>query len=300
MMAWRRPNPKKMSLYGLGPVGGTAAEARLDRDIDWAAAFAEAVTQVIDGVRFVPSVEEDFGVLKMYKPIDASLKSAMDANGQARDASDREATQLQQFSDTSAAIFVAGGRVVAIIRGGQSAPTISHLRRYLDREYPFDGGRPWDTRPFQVAPQLQRLRQEGTGARSFSTRVVTAHGLFDEDEHNTALDQSAEALHRLTGANMQVDLNVSFDADATGGQKRRLLDVVTEVGGHPRGGRFSRTKVRAEFGDEIEDMILEWHALHTDVEVPCAQGASPRFTDLLASAVRAAGDTEGQIRRELD
>lgn len=300
MSAKRFPATKTMPFYALSSV---EANSGLGRSIDWEAVLLRQGAWALDDIEYTPVIEDGYPVLKMYKPAEIAFGSTLDEPGQPpRDVSDDDEKALGRFRETSAAIFLAEGRLVAIIKGGRSAPSTKALEAYLDNAVPLDRGQRWNTMPYRMASDAKRLRDEVTGVLSFKTRVITTRGVFDTDETDVGMHRAADSLSDETGADLRVDVGVNFDESPTSEQKRSLASVARRMFNRQDiSTRYSGTTLQAEIGGEIETLVLEAHALKKPVPVPRSAGGSvPRFTDLLTSAIRVVQDTDAEVRFDLE
>ena len=298
MSSRRQPSPKSMAFFALTGSGNADG---LSQDVNWPVVFAKAGSFAHEDIEYTPVDVDGYAVVKMYKPAEIAFGSTREGPDQApRDVSDDDEEALGRFRETSAAIFLAGGRLVAIIKGGRSAPSRSDLQEYLDYALPLRNQR-WGMTPFRIASDAQVLRDEVTGVLSFKTRVTTTRGLFDDDEHDTDLSRTAAHVSEAAGADLQVNFGISFDASPTAEQKRSMRDLARRYFGR-RGtqGQYSGTRIKAEVGGEVRELVLEAHSLKKHVAVRRPPGRSvPRFSDLLDSAVAVVRDAESEVRAEM-
>lgn len=298
MSSRRNLSSKSMPFFSIS--GGGAGNGP-GQGVGWAAVFERKGNFVHEDIEYTPAEVDGYPVVKMYKPAEIAFGSTREGPDlPPRDVSDDDEATLGRFRETSAAIFLADGGVVCIIKGGRSAPSRDDLLKYLDYALPLRDQR-WGLSAFRIDSDAQVLRDEVTGVLSFTTRVTTARGLFNEDEHSGDMARSARQISDETGADLRVSFGVGFDATPTTGQKRSMRDYARRTFG-TRGAhqQYSGTRIMAEIGGEVRELVLEAHALKKPVPVRRPTGGSaPRFSDLLDSAVAVVRDTEEEIRAYL-
>lgn len=260
--------------------------AELDKTVGMSAAELKG-----DGIVFDPRAAANGRlVLGVHKPIDTSFMTALGADGSVEDLLQPEQGG-RRFAHSSAAAFLDGWNVVALVKGERSAPGPDAVGTFLDQFMPLDHGR-WQHEPVIDTDKVDKLRR-AQGATKFSATFTTARTLFTEPDDG--FFDLTDGIAAKIGGDVEVEITVRTVPEASSAVQSRFKGLIERA--LPRLSRHDRPKVTAVFSDGFrEELDLIGGKLSVTEQLDPAASERARFSDLIDLVSVVGADYEDRIR----
>ncbi|GAB2471206.1 hypothetical protein [Xylanimonas ulmi] len=298
--------PKSVTFWRLWVL--SQAQRRPPGDTNWTARL-EAIAahtldeRTVDGKIYDPRVSDGKALLGIHAPLKPDFMTTIDLKTKTVSDLMSDDDDSAPFANSTAAMFLPPGNVVAVITGNQSSPKAQSVEKFLEELVPLPTGDRWKIEPLMDHGQLVKLQKEAQGAVAFSSRFSTAVDLLSpESEAPEGMVSFADRIASRVGGDIEVTIEIKLTPESRNrSTSKRMLDLIK--GDVPRlvRDRGSKTKATAVLpGGVEEELELVAHRLAATVDIDETASESRRFSALLDYLTRVGGEMEGKVRELLE